>query len=592
MDHSKIVNSPSPNRVGKNSFNLSAKNLFTAQCGELLPVFTRELLPADHIKIRVSDYLRTQEVNTAAYTRLKQQVEFFAVPMTALNSRFKTFITQGRSAHTSNFKTRTNNKFSEETPVFLLDSVINSCLSFMRSGINPSSVAANSWYTSEGLSYINSRGTLKLLDMLDYGIGNIDYDSLYSDSSIARCKFIYNGLNNSSASNPSMRVNPYRLLAYQKIWSDFYRDSRFTVEDPNFFNVDKYVTSGQQVISPLDVIGFSQLRYRNYPRDYFTSAVPNPFTQGSLPSDLPNQLRTNSTAEHIQEDSSYQLKLNTTTPAVTTTDLRLAYALEKFDRRQSSSHSQSYKDLIKQHFGVDVPDDDFHAQYIGGASSNVEISENVATAATEQANLGQVGGIGRALLKGDDIEYTAKEHCIIMGIYSVSPVVEYNAYGIDPFNFKTAPTDWFTPEFAGIGYQPLHYAELTNQRVLANDSTNGFIDNIFGFVPIYTENRVSFDRVHGQFKTNLPFSSWTCPRTYFDRVTGFSSNGQQFMTTYPSDLDPIFAFNALSYGQVYLEDGTPSPTSKQTIVFTPQFLVNMQIDCYNVSHMPNNSLNF
>lgn len=72
------------NKTSKNSFDLSHRNLFTAKVGELIPCSVFELNPGDTINLDTSYFTRTAPLDSAAYTRLRENVQFFFVPYSQL----------------------------------------------------------------------------------------------------------------------------------------------------------------------------------------------------------------------------------------------------------------------------------------------------------------------------------------------------------------------------------------------------------------------------------------------------------------------------------------------------------------------------
>ena len=74
------------NKAHFNTFNLDRRNLFTAKIGQLLPIFCEEVIPGDEIKINMQHFSRSMPVQTAAFTRLKENIQFFFVPYTSLCS--------------------------------------------------------------------------------------------------------------------------------------------------------------------------------------------------------------------------------------------------------------------------------------------------------------------------------------------------------------------------------------------------------------------------------------------------------------------------------------------------------------------------
>ena len=82
------------NNPRRNGFDLSHKICFTSQSGMLLPVFSQNVLPGDSFNVSVSSFTRTQPVNTAAYTRIKEYFDWYFVPLHLLWSRAPQCIAQ------------------------------------------------------------------------------------------------------------------------------------------------------------------------------------------------------------------------------------------------------------------------------------------------------------------------------------------------------------------------------------------------------------------------------------------------------------------------------------------------------------------
>ena len=55
------------NKVNRNAFDLSHRHMFTAQVGELLPVFTQWVNPNETFKIGYNGKTRTAALNTDAF---------------------------------------------------------------------------------------------------------------------------------------------------------------------------------------------------------------------------------------------------------------------------------------------------------------------------------------------------------------------------------------------------------------------------------------------------------------------------------------------------------------------------------------------
>ena len=69
----------------------------------------------------------------------------------------------------------------------------------------------------------------------------------------------------------SQTVNVLPLLAYQKIYYDFYSNSQWEKHKAYAYNVDYWSGTGNISL----VTDMVQLRYANYPKDYFMGMLPS-----------------------------------------------------------------------------------------------------------------------------------------------------------------------------------------------------------------------------------------------------------------------------------------------------------------------------
>ena len=65
----------------RSSFDLSSKKLLTAKVGEILPCYWQIAIPGNKYRISSDWFTRTVPVNTAAYTRIKEYYDFYAVEL-------------------------------------------------------------------------------------------------------------------------------------------------------------------------------------------------------------------------------------------------------------------------------------------------------------------------------------------------------------------------------------------------------------------------------------------------------------------------------------------------------------------------------
>ena len=339
-------------------------------------------------------------------------------------------------------------------------------------------------------------------------------------------------------------MSPFRFLAYQKVYQDFYRNPYWEPADASAFNIDDLFNQEltfSKHSARLDKI--FQLRYRNWAKDFFTSVQPSfqgaPFVTSTVHMTDFMTSNTHPNGNNFMVDStlnsihttlpssnsclSSSASLNVQTPSsilsIPVHNIRAAFALDKLYRLQQQSGNGSYGEQIRNRFGFGGVHDDWKSQYLGGSSSPVSIGEVITTAntvtdGTTSETLGQTGDIyGKASSVNDaKIVFDSKEHGIILGIFSVTPDADYNSFGIDPHNFKLNFEQFFQPEFDRLGHQPLNTYFISCMSMLNDTDSRTWLQRIVGFQNRYLEYKTGIDKVHGQFCTGGSLSAWSAPR--------------------------------------------------------------------------------
>ena len=101
----------------RSSFDLSSKKLFTAKIGEILPCYWQIAFPGNKYRISSDWFTRTVPVNTAAYTRIKEYYDFYAVPLRLISRALPQAFTQVvyRDWETDRKSTRLNSSHSAKS---------------------------------------------------------------------------------------------------------------------------------------------------------------------------------------------------------------------------------------------------------------------------------------------------------------------------------------------------------------------------------------------------------------------------------------------------------------------------------------------
>lgn len=194
--------------------------------------------------------------------------------------------------------------------------------------------------------------------------------------------------------------------------------------------------------------------------------------------------------------------------------------------------------------------------HMGGYSEEIMFDEVVSTATVETGGdtepLGTLGGrgvTGRA--KGGKVKISMVEPYMIMGIYSLTPRLDYSQ-GNEWFNRHKTMDDWHKPEFNKIGYQ-----ELLTDEIAAFDTgveADGTLTlRSAGKQPAYTEYRTSWNRTYGNFARDNSEMFMTFNRRYGHTTEGFI----QDLTTYidPTKHNYIFTYTELDAMNFWIQIG-------------------------------------
>lgn len=268
------------NHPHRSGFDLSRRICFTSKAGELLPVYYKLVYPGDKFEIRHQLFTRTQPVNTAAYTRIREYLDWYFVPLRLINKNLPQALMNMQNNPVQASAIDTNKVITNDIPYFPLkaSSGVTSLNTLMR-GMHGSGDAS----TSSVLNFFgfNSASlSAKLLMMLRYG------NFVSDDTDVSRYGNSY-GLSTDPnfsliAYNSDLALNALPLAAYQKIYADHFRISQWEKNEPYTYNFDWY--SGGNIFSSLT--GFSlldyirgnnllTLRYANWPKDLFMGVMPN-----------------------------------------------------------------------------------------------------------------------------------------------------------------------------------------------------------------------------------------------------------------------------------------------------------------------------
>lgn len=545
------------NKTSRNSFDLSHRNLFTAKVGELLPCAVFEMNPGDTISLDSSYFTRTAPLETAAFTRLRENVQFFFVPYSLL---WKYFNSQVMNMT----QTAAGGDVSRVASGIVDNAVVSTQMPFI--DYRSIKVYLNSilkTYTDKKAGYeditlnngeLRSAASAKLLQLLGYG--NFPEQNMKTFQPLS-----------SVVVNNSLNLSIFRLLAYQKICNDHYTYRQWQPYDASLCNIDYLVPSrsGSLNLGPsltglsgdkLKKLNMFDLRFSNLPLDYFNGVLPTaqfgkesvvnlnlgnasgsasingitgtdegrwsqsngnliPAQQavlgsravdGSL-SVFPNEQ--NQVVKHTHSFSGSSTISTELSGNLSILALRQATALQKYKEIQLANDAD-FVSQVEAHFGIKPKHDADTSIFIGGSSSmidiNPQVNQNLADWSQTNAYKGAPTGSGSAKMK-----FTADTYGVVMGIYRCTPVLDYAHVGVDRTLLKTDASDFVIPELDSIGMQQNIQGEVImptyyKDEGAFSDFTDTDVRLSYGYAPRYAELKTSFDRYNGAFCFGL--KSW------------------------------------------------------------------------------------
>ncbi len=556
------------NKPSRNSFDLSHRNLFTAKVGELLPCFVQELNPGDSVKVESSYFTRTAPLQSNAFTRLRENVQFFFVPYSALWKYFDSqVLNMTKNANNGDISRIASSLISNSKVTTQMPCVNYKTLhAYLLKFINQSPLVENGTaFISGCYRHVESA---KLLQLLGYG----SFPEQFADFKVNNDKLSHSNLNFTDVTyKNSPYLSIFRLLAYHKICNDHYTYRQWQPYNASLCNVD-YLTPNTSALLNIDdallaipdsdvkanQLNLLDMRFSNLPLDYFTGVLPTsqfgsesvvnlnlgsasgianisgttgsdsgrwlPLDGESVSADLSvdysakgNHLYGSSSSSSVNLHHNHPINgvasINTSLSGdLSIIALRNAIAVQKYKEIQLAN-DVDFASQVEAHFGIKPDEKDENSIFIGGSSSMININEQI----NQNLVSGNKASYGAAPQGNGSagIKYTSKTYGVVIGIYRCTPVLDFAHNGIDRTLLKTDASDFVIPELDSIGMQqtfrcevaaPHPYNALFPPLTNANGIGNPDMSETYGYAPRYSEFKTSFDRYNGAFGNSL--KSW------------------------------------------------------------------------------------
>ena len=535
----------------RNPFDRSYSVNTSYQLGGLEPFFAQPFIAGSHVKLNRAIFQRTADVNTAAFPKVDTHVEFFVVPIRLLWAYWNNFKLNIQDFNSANFGSlnSTSMDFTAYTPsLSYLD--IHEVLRQLNNDRFQSSALTPSTYfnyanTASSSAQSATVGAMRVLAGLGYG------------------QYPFADMSSYDSTGLPFHVNPLKLLAYQKVYYDHFRNTSYEPNDPSAYNIDDLATS---VKIPDKRLGkLMRYHYVNYRKDYFQSVYPslnyvvsNPTGQTwTLPDTLVGRFGVGSTTNNTLPYTSgpgdvlVPTQVGQTYNGFTSVQsIRAAFALDKL-LRASAFTPKHVKDQFEARYGVKGVESGNESVRIAAFMNDIVIQEVVNQTATNSSGfsgLGQIGGKGIGFNGfGKDVEFTCKEDSIILGVVYSLPRSSYDGTFVENWNAKLDREDFFIPEYMDLGMQPLLGHEMS---ILKRNNSNVLTPNwssaagLYAYKDRYSEYKVGIDRNLGNFIEEGVLTDFVVHSNgQWFTASGNSAINANYFKVKPNDMDSVFAQN-------------------------------------------------
>lgn len=497
--------------------------------GQLIPVVCQQVVPGDRFRCGLTYQMQLAPMLNPVYDGLEVNFEAFFVPNRILDPKWREFWTG-------------YNEYDQTTavdisPLMMYVQVNRTQLEDVRRSINA------------------PFGIGSLLDFLGVQFAH------YNDVGLPVTAF-----ESDTIIQNTPLINAYPVLAYNRIYDDWYRNERtqraslydyYNISDPSVRILSSRFTYNP-TSSDMDGVDTwvyesqvpnsipCQLHYRNYKKDPFTTALPEPIVGGDvrIPTgesfDTMNTLLLGTTTIGVEVSSSgtvNQVVRNQKTSGGDGISLnalalgtiqQLKLALKEYSYRMKDTYNGNrYVESLYAHYGVVVPDSTLQRSiYLGSARDYVNFGEVYQTSSGDgEGSNGALGDYaGRGAANGthylfDESFYECGFFFVLM---SVSPRSRY-FQGIKRMFTRVDRADYFSPEYQNIGDDFLETSELTLSNDMWDDITS--VDpypsvvrsSVFGYNSRWIDMKYRYDELHGEFaRPDSPMFNWNFSRSLSD----------------------------------------------------------------------------
>lgn len=183
--------------------------------------------------------------------------------------------------------------------------------------------------------------------------------------------------------------------------------------------------------------------------------------------------------------------------AATINDLRKAVAVQQYYEALARGGSR-YREQVQALWNVVISDKTVQVpEYLGGGRYHVNVNQIVQTSG-QQSNtdtpIGETGAMSVTPINESSFTKSFEEHGFVIGVCCVRHNRSYQQ-GLERFWSRTDRLDYYVPQFANIGEQPVKKKEIMLTGTATDEET-------FGYQEAWADYRMKPNRVSGKMRSN------------------------------------------------------------------------------------------
>lgn len=183
--------------------------------------------------------------------------------------------------------------------------------------------------------------------------------------------------------------------------------------------------------------------------------------------------------------------------AATINDLRKAVAVQQYYEALARGGSR-YREQVQALWDVVISDKTVQVpEYLGGGRYHVNINQIVQTSG-QQTNadtpIGETGAMSVTPVNESSFTKSFEEHGFVIGVCCVRHNHSYQQ-GLERFWSREDRLDYYVPQFANLGEQPVKKKEIMLTGTATDEET-------FGYQEAWAEYRMKPNRVSGKMRSN------------------------------------------------------------------------------------------